>query len=84
MPTIAAQIKIGDYAKWRPVFDKHKPLRDKAGLMNVRVYRDADNPAELVIWSETSDAAKAREALNGPEIRSAMQEGAWLAHPKSM
>ena len=84
MLTIAAQIKIGDYAKWRPVFDKHKPLRDKAGLMNVRVYRDADNPAELVIWSETSDAAKAREALNGPEIRSAMQEGAWLAHPKSM
>jgi hypothetical protein len=42
MPTLAAQITIGDYAKWRPVFDKHKPLRDKAGLMNVRVYRDAD------------------------------------------
>jgi hypothetical protein len=67
VPTIAAQIKIGDYAKWRPVFDKHKPLRDKAGLTNVRVYH-ADNPTDLVIWSETSDAAKAREALNGPEI----------------
>ena len=82
MPTIAAQIKIGDYAKWRPVFDKDKSLRDKAGLMNVRVYRDADNPAELVIWSETSDAAKAREALNGPEIRSAMQEGGVVGPPK--
>jgi len=82
VPTIAAQIKIGDYAKWRPVFDKHKPLRDKAGLMNVRVYRDADNPAELFIWSETSDAAKAREALNGPEIRSAMQEGGVVGPPK--
>ena len=57
-----------DYAKWRPVFDKHKPLRDKAGLTKVRVYRDADNPTELVVWSETSDVAKAREALNGQEI----------------
>ena len=75
MPTLAAQLTIGDYAKWRSVFDKHKPLRDKAGLTKVRVYRDADNPTELVVWSETSDVAKAREALNGPEIRSAMQEG---------
>ena len=82
MPTIAAQIKIGDYAKWRAAFDKHKPLRDKAGLTNVRVYRDADNPTDLVIWSETSDAAKAREALNGPEIRSAMQEGGVVGPPK--
>jgi quinol monooxygenase YgiN len=82
MPTLAAQITIGDSAKWRPVFDKNKHLRDKAGLMNVRVYRDADNPKELIIWSETSDAAKAREALNGPEIRSAMQEAGVVGPPK--
>jgi hypothetical protein len=57
MATLAAQITIGDYATRRPVFDKNKPLRDKAGLRNVRVYRDADNPKELIVWSETSDAA---------------------------
>jgi quinol monooxygenase YgiN len=83
MPTFAAQITIGDYAKWRPVFDKNKHLRDKAGLMNVRVYRDADNPNELIIWSEASDAAKAREALNGPEIRGAMQEAGLLVRQKA-
>ena len=82
MPMLAAQITIGDYAKWRPVFYKHKPLRDKAGLMNVRIYRDADNSKELIIWSETSDVAKAREALNGPEIRSAMQEAGVVGPPK--
>ena len=64
-------------------FDKDKHLRNKAGLMNVRVYRDADNPKEF-IWSETSDAAKAREALNGPDIRSAMQEAGLLVRPKFM
>ena len=82
MPILAAQITIGDYAKWRPVFDKHKPLRDKAGLMNVRVYRDADNPKELVVCSETSDATKAREALNGSEVRNAMQEAGVMGPPK--
>ena len=82
MPTLAAQVTIGDYAKWRLVFDRHKALRDKAGLMNVQVYRNADNPKELIIWSETSDAAKAREALNGPEIKSAMQEAGVIGPPK--
>lgn len=82
MPTLAAQLTIGDYAKWRPVFDKHKALRDKAGLVNVRVYRNADNPNELIVWSETSDPAKSREALSGPEIRSAMQEAGVVGPPK--
>ncbi len=82
MPTLAAQITVGDYAKWRLVFDRHKALRDNAGLTNVRVYRDADNPKELVIWSETSDATKAREALSGPEIRTAMQEAGVVGPPK--
>jgi erythromycin esterase-like protein len=82
MPTLAAQITIGDYAKWRPVFDKNKPLRDKAGLRNVRVYRDADNPKDLIIWSKTLDVAKAREALGSPEIRSAMQEAGVVGPPK--
>jgi hypothetical protein len=48
----------------------------------VRVYRDADNPKELIIWSETSDAAKAREAINGSEIRTAMQEAGVAGPPK--
>ncbi len=82
MPAIAAQITIGDYAKWRPVFDKYKPLRDKAGLMNVQVYRDADNPNELIIWSQTSDPAKAREALSGEEIKSAMREAGVVGPPR--
>ena len=48
MATLAVQLTIGDYAKWRPVFDKHKPLRDKADIKKVRVYRDADNPKEVM------------------------------------
>lgn len=50
MPALAVQLTIGDYAKWRPVFDKHKSLRDKAGLTNTKVYRNADNPKELIVW----------------------------------
>ena len=46
-------------------------LRDKAGMTNVHVYRNADNPREPIVWSEVSDVTKAREALGGQEIGSA-------------
>jgi hypothetical protein len=82
MATLAVQLTIGDYAKWRPVFDKHKPLRDKAGIKNVRVYRDADNPKEIVVWGETGDAATARAALAGDEIKGAMKEAGVVGPPK--
>jgi len=82
MPTLAVQVTIGDYAKWRPIFNKNKPLRDRAGLRNVRVYRDAYNPQQLIVWSETSDTAKAREVLSSPEVRNAMQEAGVVGPPK--
>ena len=82
MATLAVQLTIGDYAEWRPVFDKHKPLRDKAGMRNVRVYRDADNPKELIVWGEAGDAANARAALGGDEIKNAMKEAGVVGPPK--
>ena len=82
MPTLAVQLTIGDYTQWRPVFDKHKPLRDKAGLTDVRVCCNADNTKEVIVWSEASDIAKAREALASQEIRSAMQEAGVIGPPR--
>jgi hypothetical protein len=82
MATIAAQITIQDYSKWRAIFDRAAPLRDKAGLKNVRIYRDADNPNQLIIWSEPQDLAKAREALAGPEIQNTMREAGVIGPPK--
>jgi erythromycin esterase-like protein len=82
MPHMAVQLTIGDYAKWRPVFDKHKPLRDKAGIKNTKVYRNADDPKEVIVWGETSDVAKAREALASQELKAAMKEAGVVGPPK--
>lgn len=82
MPILAAQLTIGDYTKWRSVFDSHKSLRDKAGLTNVQVFRNADNPNSVLVWSETQDTAKAREGVSGPEIQKAMQEAGVVGPPK--
>lgn len=66
MPTLAAQITIGDYAKWRPVFDKNKPLRDKAGLRNVRV--DVAKAREALGSPEIRSAMQEAGVVGPPKI----------------
>ena len=82
MAKIATQITIGDYAKWRAGFDKAAPFREKAGMKNIQVYRDVDNPAAALVWSEVDDIAKARAILDSPELRNAMQEAGVVGAPK--
>jgi hypothetical protein len=60
----------------------HAPLRDKAGLYNVRIYRDTDSPDKVLVWSETQDVAKAREAVSSPDIQNVMKEAGVIGPPK--
>jgi hypothetical protein len=46
-------------------------VRSEAGT-NIQIYRQADSAQEILIWSDVADVAKGREALAGPENRSAM------------
>jgi hypothetical protein len=82
MPTVAVQVTIGDYAKWRPVFDKHQSLRDKAGFKNTQVYRNADDPNEVIVWGEAANGAKVRRALADPELTAAMKEAGVVGPPR--
>jgi len=82
MATLAVQLTIGDYAKWRPVFDKHKSLRNKAGMKSEHVYRSAENPKEIIIWFDVEDIAKARAGIASQEIKNAMQEAGVVGPPK--
>ena len=82
MPMLLVQLTIWDYTNWRSAFDDRKSLRDKAGLYNQRIYRDADSPDKVMVLSETEDVAKAREAVSGPEIQKAMQEAGVIGPPK--
>jgi hypothetical protein len=81
MAKIAAQITIGDYAKWRAVFDKAASLREKAGVKNVQVYRDTGNPNALLVWSEVDDLTKVRGMYDSPELRNAMREAGVVGAP---
>jgi hypothetical protein len=81
MSKLVVELRIGDYAKWRSVFDKNKSLRDAAGFKNLRIYRNADDVNDVVLLGETSDMRKLRKALTAPQLRAAMQEAGVVGQP---
>ena len=63
MPTVALQVTVTDYAKWRPIFDRYRSHRAEAGFKNERVFRNVDDPNEIIIWGEAISGSKLRRAL---------------------
>lgn len=58
---ISTRIRVGDYDRWRPMFDKDVPrTREKA--TDVRVFRAVDAPDHVFILLEFASVDDAREA----------------------
>jgi hypothetical protein len=74
MPTVALQVTVLDYMKWRQVFDKYRSYRAQAGFKNERVFRNVDEPNEVIIWGEATSGSKLRRALASPELHAAMKQ----------
>jgi hypothetical protein len=61
MAYIVTRIQVGDYERWRPMFEQDVPrAREKATTQ--RVLRSVDDPNEVVIYLEFASSEDAREA----------------------
>ncbi len=72
---------IADYDTWRPVFDADAPRRAAAGLTNVVVLRDVDDPSSIWMVGD-GDPEKFQEMLQDPELAAAMQQAGVTGPPQ--
>jgi hypothetical protein len=73
--------KVKDYAAWRPAYDAHEQSRASAGITNGRVFRDADDPNDLVIILDVADVDRARTWSGSDDLRSVMSRAGVLGRP---
>ena len=73
--------KVRDYSAWRPGYDAHESSRSAAGITDGRVYRNADDPNDVVIVANVWDLAKARAWTASDELKTAMQKAGVLGAP---
>jgi uncharacterized protein (DUF1330 family) len=81
MPWILIRHKVEDYAKWKPVFDEHGAARKAIGSKGGYLFRNIDDPNEVVILVEGDDLQKAREFVQSEDLREAMQRSGVADRP---
>ena len=78
---VTIHLKVKDYATWRAGYDGHEKNRVSAGITNGRVFRNAENPNDVVILQDVADVAKARTWLASDETKAAREKGGVVGSP---
>ena len=65
--------KIADYDNWKPVFEEHGASRRANGCSGHQLFRNINDPNELIILVEVDDLEKVRQFTQSEDLRDAMQ-----------
>jgi heme-degrading monooxygenase HmoA len=72
MPSLLIRHRVADYPAWKAVFDEHEPARRANGAQGTQLFRDADDPHEVLLLLEWDDLERARLFADSDDLREAM------------
>jgi hypothetical protein len=78
---LTLHFKVKDFNAWRTAYNGNEKGRASAGITNGRVFRNADDPNEVVVLQDVSDVAKARTWLDSEDMKTAMQKNGVVGSP---
>lgn len=81
MPWMLVRHKVENYADWKPVFDEHGDARAEAGSQGGYVFRNADDPNEVVVVMQVADLDDARQFAASDDLRETMQRAGVTDQP---
>jgi heme-degrading monooxygenase HmoA len=74
MPYLLERHQVRDYSRWREVFDADAEGRKKAGCRGARVFRNADDPEEVVVLFEWDSLGSARRRIESATLGRKFEE----------
>ena len=69
MASIVRRSRVEDYARWKTVYQAGEAARQAAGWRDQEVFRNPDDPNEIVILTEVDDVERARAYAESEEVR---------------
>jgi len=73
--------KVADYNKWKPAFDEHGAARKANGICGHQLWRNIDDPNEILILVEVDDLEKVRQFVQSDDLQEAMQRSGVADRP---
>jgi heme-degrading monooxygenase HmoA len=81
MPYLLIRHKVADYPKWKSAFDEHGATRQANGSRGGQLFRNANDPNELIILFDWDDLERARQFTQSEDLRQAMQRAGVADQP---
>jgi quinol monooxygenase YgiN len=73
--------KVADYEKWKPIYDEHAEFRKASGSKGAQLFRNANNPDEIVLIFEWDDLANAQKFAQSEDLIKTMQKAGVIEKP---
>lgn len=73
--------KVHDYGAWKPLYDEDAPNRKALGSKGGRLYRNADNPNEVIGIFEFDEHERAIQFSESPGLAERMRRAGVADHP---
>jgi heme-degrading monooxygenase HmoA len=81
MPYLLIRHKVSDFSKWKPAYDSHSTVRQDAGLKEVHLLRNIDDPTEVVLLFQAEDLQKVKDFTASADLRERMQDAGVIDKP---
>ena len=78
---LTVHLKVKDFSAWRTSYNGHEKERASAGITNGRVFRNLEDPNDVVILQDVADVSKARSWLTSSEMKALMEKSGVLGSP---
>ena len=83
MPTIFVRHRLTDYEAWRPIYDDDVERRNAAGLREVGVYTDPNDPNMVVAIFDADNTDGFFEMMGSEDLRAKMEEAGVVGEPET-
>ncbi|MEN8375992.1 MAG: cyclase [Gemmatimonadota bacterium] len=82
MATLLVRHRVRDYARWKDVFDSRAGVRADAGSLGGIVFRDGDDPEDVIVVMEWDDLDRARDFAERDDLAEAMDRAGVMGQPE--
>lgn len=72
---------VRDYSEFKPGYDSHESARAAAGLTEMHVLQDADDPNMVTVILKAEDLKRAEEFARSDYLREVMQKVGVVGQP---
>jgi len=74
--------RVQDFGKWKAAYEAHQQTRTAAGLKDLHLWHNIDDPNEIFLLLESADVAKAKAFAASADLKEKMTGAGVIGPPE--